>query len=108
MHDLVIRGGTVVDGTAAAPAFRADVAVDDGRITEIGDVRDEAREVIDADRAPRHARLRRHPHALRRPGHVGPDAHPVELARRDHARDGQLRRGLRAGHCRTPRVAHRA
>ena len=49
MHDLVIRGATVVDGTAGAQAFRADVAVDDGRITEIGDVRDDAREVIDAD-----------------------------------------------------------
>ena len=49
MHDLVIRGATVVDGTAAAQAFRADVAADDGRITEIGDVRGEAREVIAAD-----------------------------------------------------------
>jgi N-acyl-D-amino-acid deacylase len=48
MHDLVIRGATIVDGTAAAQASRADVAVDDGRITEIGDVRDGAREVIDA------------------------------------------------------------
>ena len=49
MHDLVIRGATVVDGTAGAQAFRADVAVDDGRITEIGEVRDDAREVIEAD-----------------------------------------------------------
>src|SRR4029078_10120116 len=48
MHDLVIRGATVVDGTATAQAYRADVAVDDGRITEIGEVRDEAREEIDA------------------------------------------------------------
>jgi N-acyl-D-amino-acid deacylase len=35
MHELVIRGGTVVDGTGA-PARVADVAVDDGRISEIG------------------------------------------------------------------------
>ncbi len=33
-HDIVIRGGTVVDGTGADPR-RADVAVSDGRITQI-------------------------------------------------------------------------
>ena len=37
MHELVIRGGTVVDGTGA-PAVTADVAVDGGRITEVGKV----------------------------------------------------------------------
>ena len=36
-HDLVITGGTVVDGTGA-PARRADVAVDGDRITAIGQV----------------------------------------------------------------------
>ncbi len=36
MHDLVIRGGNVVDGTGA-PARRADVAIDDGRIAAVGD-----------------------------------------------------------------------
>ena len=34
-HDLVIRGGTVVDGTGSEPR-RADVAVADGVIREIG------------------------------------------------------------------------
>ena len=35
MHDLVIRGGTIVDGTGEA-SFTGDVAVDDGVITEVG------------------------------------------------------------------------
>ena len=35
MHDLVIRGGTVVDGTGNAP-YRADVAIDGGLITAVG------------------------------------------------------------------------
>ena len=34
-HDLVIRGGTVVDGTGA-PARTADVAITDGVVTEVG------------------------------------------------------------------------
>ncbi|HEX4491738.1 MAG TPA: amidohydrolase family protein [Acidimicrobiia bacterium] len=48
--DLVIRGGSVVDGTGA-PARTADVAIRDGRIAAIGrvdDTRDAAR-VVDAD-----------------------------------------------------------
>lgn len=36
MHDLVIRGGTVIDGTGA-PARTADLAVDGGIITGVGD-----------------------------------------------------------------------
>jgi N-acyl-D-aspartate/D-glutamate deacylase len=47
VHDLVIRGGTVVDGTGA-PSRIADVAVDGGRITAVGDVRESGRETIDA------------------------------------------------------------
>ncbi|MFT7623576.1 MAG: N-acyl-D-amino-acid deacylase [Myxococcota bacterium] len=35
MHDLVIRGGTIVDGTGA-PRFTGDVAIDNGIITEVG------------------------------------------------------------------------
>ena len=35
MHDLVIRGGNVVDGSGA-PARVADVAIDDGVIAEVG------------------------------------------------------------------------
>jgi N-acyl-D-amino-acid deacylase len=35
MHDLVIRGGTVIDGTGSAPR-PADVAIDAGRVTAVG------------------------------------------------------------------------
>jgi N-acyl-D-amino-acid deacylase len=49
MHDLVVRGGTVVDGTGAAPRV-ADVAVNGGRITEVGELEStSARRTIDAD-----------------------------------------------------------
>ncbi len=49
MHDLVIRGGTVVDGTGAA-ARVADVTVDRGRITGVGSFADEpAGRTVDAD-----------------------------------------------------------
>ena len=47
MHDLIVRGGTVVDGTGE-PAVAADVAVDDGRITQVGRIDGDAAEVIDA------------------------------------------------------------
>ena len=46
-HDLVIRGGTVADGTGA-PLREADLAVDAGRITEIGDGVGVGRDEIDA------------------------------------------------------------
>lgn len=46
-HDLVIRGGTIVDGTGAKP-FRGDVAIDNGLITAIGTVDAAGREEIDA------------------------------------------------------------
>jgi N-acyl-D-aspartate/D-glutamate deacylase len=45
--DLVIRGGTVVDGTGG-PARDADVAISDGRIAEVGTVTATGREEIDA------------------------------------------------------------
>ena len=51
MHDLVVRGGTVVDGTGA-PGRTADVAVDGGRVTEVGRAGAGRRE-IEADGARR-------------------------------------------------------
>ena len=49
-HDMVIRGGSVVDGTGA-PARSADVAVDGGTITAIGLIEGTGREELDADGA---------------------------------------------------------
>ena len=46
-YDLLIKNGTVVDGTGA-PQYRADVAVADGKIAEIGKITDGAKQVIDA------------------------------------------------------------
>jgi len=46
-YDLVIRGGSVVDGTGA-PAFEADVAVKDGAIAAVGKVAGAGAEEIDA------------------------------------------------------------
>ena len=49
MHDLVVRGGTVVDGTGAV-ARTADVAINDGQITAVGDLTGTAaRQNVDAD-----------------------------------------------------------
>src|SRR4030081_503570 len=46
-YDLLIKNGTVIDGTGA-PRRQADVAVADGKIAEIGKVKDGASKVIDA------------------------------------------------------------
>jgi N-acyl-D-aspartate/D-glutamate deacylase len=47
MLDVVIRGGTVVDGTGAARR-PADVGVRDGRIVAVGAIDEDATEVVDA------------------------------------------------------------
>ena len=46
-YDLVIRGGTLVDGSGGA-GFVADVAIKDGRIVKIGAVDGEATQTVDA------------------------------------------------------------
>ncbi len=47
MHDTVIRGGTIVDGTGA-PAFVGDVAIDNGIITAVGGTAGPAKRDVDA------------------------------------------------------------
>ncbi|MEX0681773.1 MAG: D-aminoacylase [Balneolales bacterium] len=48
-YDVLILGGEIIDGTGEAP-FRADVGIQNGRITSIGDLGGQAgRRIIDAD-----------------------------------------------------------
>lgn len=47
-YDLIIRGGTVVDGSGM-PRFRADVGIIDGKIATIGKIKESAKEVLDAE-----------------------------------------------------------
>lgn len=47
MHDLIIRNAEVFDGTGLAPVL-SDVAVSNGRISQIGHITDLAHETIDA------------------------------------------------------------
>src|SRR6266508_32868 len=47
MHDIVIRGGTIIDGTGTQ-SFTGDVAIADGRIAAVGGKQGPARREIDA------------------------------------------------------------
>ena len=47
-HEMIIRGGTIIDGSGAE-GFKADVAVDGGKISRIGDLsREKSAKEIDA------------------------------------------------------------
>src|ERR1700719_5426785 len=46
--DLVIRGGTVIDGTRM-PRYRADIGIKDGKVAKLGNLKaHQAKQVIDA------------------------------------------------------------
>lgn len=47
MHDLVIRGGTIIDGSGG-DRYVGDVAIDDGTITAVGTVSGKGKKEIDA------------------------------------------------------------
>ena len=47
MYDLIIRNGTIVDGSGM-PRYKGDVGIEGGKIAAIGKIRDGARETIDA------------------------------------------------------------
>ena len=48
MHDIVIRGGTILDGTGS-PSLTGDVAIDGDRIVAVGGKAGSAKRVINAD-----------------------------------------------------------
>jgi N-acyl-D-aspartate/D-glutamate deacylase len=48
MHDIVIRGGTIIDGTGR-PAFAGDVAIDGSTVAAVGGRQGPARREIDAN-----------------------------------------------------------
>ena len=104
MHDIVIRGGTIIDGTGKAP-FSGDVAIAGGRIAAVGGKQGPGKREIDA------AGL------MVTPGWVDVHTHydgqamwdplldAVVLARRHHGDVRQLRRRFCAGEERAPRRA---
>ena len=99
--DLVIKGGTVVDGTGA-PGTRADVAITDGKVAAIGPNLDGER-VLDAGGhvvAPGFIDIHTHYDAQ---VFWDPGAHAVVLPRRHHRGRRQLRVLDRADATRAPR-----
>lgn len=88
-YDILIRGGTVIDGSGS-PGFRADVAVQDGKVVKIGDLSGaSAARVIDASGL------------VVAPGFIDVHTHADELAANPRA-ENYLRMGVTtvvAGNC---------
>ena len=47
-HDVIIKNGNIIDGTGSA-AYSGDISIKDGVITEIGEIKTNAAEIIDAE-----------------------------------------------------------
>ena len=47
MYDLIIKNGTVIDGTGA-PRIIANISIKDGKIVEVGNIFGQAKRIIDA------------------------------------------------------------
>ena len=102
-HDVIIRNGTLIDGTGA-PGKRADLAIDGDRITAIGTHRRHRAGRDRRGRQARHAGLRRHPHAPRCAARVGSERVVVVLSRHHVGGARQLRRHVRAVQAAGPRL----
>ena len=48
MFDLIIKNGSIYDGKGSEP-YQADIAISNEKIVEIGDIKGEAKKVIDAE-----------------------------------------------------------
>src|SRR5690348_5659455 len=103
--DLVVKNGTVVDGSGG-PRYQADIGIKDGNIVEIGRIRAAAEQTIDADGlivAP--GFIDGHTHrANGRAGRLGPARQLLMLARRYQRCHGELRVRARAVQTRRPRM----
>ena len=93
--DLVIRGGTVVDGTGI-PKFRADLGIKDGRVAMIsGRINGAGAKELDASGCIVAPGADRPPHPLRRPAQLGPLCLPVRPVRGYVADRGAVRLRVR-------------
>ena len=105
-YDLVLKSGTVVDGTQF-PRYVADIGISNGRIEKIGSLGDyTATREIDAEgRIVAPGVIDPHTH-YDAPNPLGPPLHQLELARLHHRRRRQLRLRLLALPAGPPRALH--